>query len=192
MLLSVTARVGTRIWAWALLVPVTTLTAGCSGHPPEASAPVKVSTAATAVTITASDGAPSGPLSSRVLIEHVAVAHLADMVNHLQPAPLTPIIVSYCGVALPLPLSIDVTFTGRHMTPATLVVAPLLSSGSCNTTRLAVGARQGPILEAGDLTAAVVSLLPVTLLTMFKETATFAGLPPALISHFSLAGRAGA
>jgi len=78
------------------------------------------------------------------------------------------------------------------MTPATLVVYPLLSSGLCNSIRLTVGARKGPMLEAGELTATVVSLLPDSLSTLFKESATLAGWSPALISHFSLAGRAGA
>ena len=191
MLLSVAPRFRILIRAWAILVPVTALTAGCSGTP-DAPAPVKVSTAATAVTITASDGAPSGPLSTRVLTTHVAIAQLADMVNHLQPMPLTPTSVSSCGGALPLALQIEVTFTGRDTTPATLVVNPLLSSGNCNSTRLTVGARRGPLLEAGDLTATVVSLLPVPLLTMFKEAATFAGWPPGSISHSRLAGLAGA
>jgi len=180
-----------RIWAWAILVPVTALTAGCSATP-QAPASVEVSTAATTVTITASDGAPRGPLSTRVLTAHVAVADLADMVNHLQPMPLTPTAVSYCGMAVGLPLTIAVTFTGRHQAPATLVVTPLLSIGLCNSTRLTVGARTGPILEAGDLTATVVSVLPVPLSTLFKEAAAYADWPPALISHFSLAGRAGA
>ena len=183
-----------RIWAWAILVPVTALTAGCSGHPAEAPAPVEVSTAATTVTITASDGAPSGPLSTRVLTAHVTVAHLADMVNHLQPMPLTPTSVSSCGMAVGLPLTIriEVTFTGRHTMPATLVVNAALSSGNCNSTRLAVGARTGPVLLAGELTATVVSLLPVPLLTMFKEAATFNGWPRELISHSTLEGVAGA
>jgi len=48
------------------------------------------------------------------------------------------------------------------------------------------------MLEAGELTATVVSLLPDSLSTLFKESATLAGWSPALISHFSLAGRAGA
>ena len=90
MLLSVASRFRLRIRAWAILVPVTALTAGCSGDPRRRRYPSGVSTATTAVTITASDGAPSGPLSTRVLTDRVAVAHLADMVNHLQPMPLTP------------------------------------------------------------------------------------------------------
>jgi len=114
MLVSKASRFRLPIRAWAILVLVTALTAGCSGDPAEAPVPVRVSTATTAVTITASDGAPSGPLSTRVLTDRVDVAHLADMVNDLRPMPLTRTAVSCCGIALPDPLSIDVTFTPSH------------------------------------------------------------------------------
>jgi hypothetical protein len=186
ILLSVASRFRIRNWAWAILLPLTALTADCSVGT-HAVAAVGVPIAATKVTITASDGTHA-PLATRVLTDRVTVTHLADAVNHLQPAPLTPVVETECGMGPPL--WVNVVFSGHQMTPVNFVVTPL-SSSACNTTRLTIGTKKGRIVEAGDLTAETVSLLPVPLLTMAKESATLNGWAPQDISHYSLAGRAG-